>query len=398
MFYGMTSNTTTHPILMLIAALASICLVAFKFASATGLRTNENFIAVDKPGGGKGAIIKTLFRIFEKTKAAGVLGARLLASDAAMIKALAAAPNQVCVFCHDEIGKLFESIRSGGSITGIDSLILQLYDSMKIVKAYADPTKNIIIDGYHFMLVGLSTPQVLWNNLDIKSLNEGLLSRFLVYSHAGKLPATNYEIDTAVPCEIVKFIDDLWNLEVGNDEYDEHGKPQILLNSDDATKEAEKKLDRIIRDYADDLSEQEQWKQDIYVRFMTHVTKIKMAHHISLYGPDSRNQLIKIESLYWATVFVKFITDNMIVMCESLMKNKITTDLDKLIRSLERIAKKKGLTMVERSILLKTIPKERLDQTIKEGVEKGVLQETEDPNSKRGKTLISLTEEQLNEG
>lgn len=191
-----------------IGLLAGICGRAFNI-SGTGL--NQYIISVAKTGRGKEAIASCTSKLMKEVKqrvpgAMEFEGPTEIASPQALIKWLARSP---CIYSIvGEFGlklKEMSAAKAPCHVTGIKRLLLDLYhksgnSSVLGAMAYAKREDNTpVINSPSFTLIGETTPETLFENIDESIIVNGLLSRFSVIEYDGPRVPLSKSHASAVP-------------------------------------------------------------------------------------------------------------------------------------------------------------------------------------------------------
>lgn len=165
------------------AALALLSvLTGRKLEDEWGTRTNLYIVCVAPTASGKEFYRGAIKRILADAGAMNMIGPERLASGSGLVSQLVLSP--ATVFCLDEFGRMLEAIKQAGArathLHNIPSLLLQLYSSADGIwrgDAYADASKNPVIDQPHAVLYGSSTVEAFWGSLNSRSLQDGLVGR-----------------------------------------------------------------------------------------------------------------------------------------------------------------------------------------------------------------------------
>jgi hypothetical protein len=178
----------SQPIFALSGALAATgVLLGQKIRSQTDVRTNLYALNVGPPGCGKDAARSIIKRCFSEIGASGLLKIEELASEAAINTAIGNDPasgSQLMLL--DEIGRFLQTTNSSKNnhLFNIVSVLLKLYSNANIKyfgKSYADAEKQIQVDQPNVCILGTTTPDTLYQGLTTNSINDGLLSRMVIF-------------------------------------------------------------------------------------------------------------------------------------------------------------------------------------------------------------------------
>lgn len=238
-----------QPVLALNAALGLVAaLLGRKVQSATGLRTNLYINSLAQSGTGKGHAPKIIGKILRETGHGAILGGSKIASGAALFNRAASQPNTF--FSLDEFGKVL------GGITGklgavpeykrsiIDNL-LELYnraDEVITGTEYADQSiARKDIEYPCISVYAITTPETFFEAIDARSMEDGLLNRFITcpLPVSDQDPVFNEDafIPDDLPYEIVQYIEQIDKKITGyggNVQQFTGKKPLRVMNSPDA--------------------------------------------------------------------------------------------------------------------------------------------------------------------
>lgn len=206
--YIVATAVRPQPELALASAITLIgTLAGRKFATPTNLRTNIYAIGVAGSGAGKN---HPKMMVDNLLSAAGLdkhLGGSEIASGAGLVSAVEAQPS--ILFVIDEFGQMLRSIadRNRGS-----NHLTQILDYLTKFFSYAggtyrgqeyankkDRPRTVIVNP-NVCLLGLTTPEPLWDSLNSGSIEDGSLARFLIftaresYAKRNKTPALASDI------------------------------------------------------------------------------------------------------------------------------------------------------------------------------------------------------------
>lgn len=164
------------------AAMSTLSVVTGrKVQDYLGTRTNLYLISVAKTGSGKDHYRTCALELLEAAEAGHLIGFERIASSSGLVSKLAADP--ASVWHLDEMGRMLESIKRDSRATHLHSIIsvmLQLYTSSARTwrgDAYADPSRNPVIDQPHLVVYGSTTPDAFWAALDSRSMQDGFIGR-----------------------------------------------------------------------------------------------------------------------------------------------------------------------------------------------------------------------------
>jgi len=179
------------------------------------VRANIYALAVAHSGAGKERLLSAPKQV---AAAAGLftslIGVEDVASDSGIVNAVIKYPNQVCLI--DEIGFLFQSVnnaKAGNHTQQVSATLLKLYSSSRTPfksKSYADTDKVKIVDQPCVSILGCSTPRSLFSALSSKDVNNGLLSRFVMFDAGDNDPLGRKPEDLPPPQDVIDWLR-TWN-------------------------------------------------------------------------------------------------------------------------------------------------------------------------------------------
>lgn len=156
-----------------------------RVVSSTKLATNLYIVLVAPPGVGKEGVISAVADVLSKSAAESMLLPEQIKSGSALIQSLE--HNSVSLWAADEFGRLMSSLRdprASAWIREIADNILSLYGksnsawrgSVKLGK------KANVIEKPNLNILGLSTPSTIEPALSGEAVDDGTVSRFMVFS------------------------------------------------------------------------------------------------------------------------------------------------------------------------------------------------------------------------
>jgi len=208
-----------QPFLTLACAL-TFCggLFGRKVADHLDNRTNLYCMGIAPSSAGKAHAPNQIRKLCEHAGCLDLLGGDEAASDAAIECRLERNPSTL--FLWDEIGLLLSYIQSGGNphVARIISMLMKLYSSAGIVykgREYADQEKQRTIVQPCCCVYGTSTPTRFSEGITLDELQDGWLSRCMVFEASTSPPKTRDNRREPVPADISDLVS-LWNMrEIG---------------------------------------------------------------------------------------------------------------------------------------------------------------------------------------
>lgn len=185
--YMKKRSIKTQPIFALAASLCAIgSLQGRKIETDTGVRTNLYCLGVGSSGCGKDSPRKIIKKCFNEIGADQMCSVEELGSDAAIVTELSKHGLESQLFLLDEIGRFLRTTgeQRNSHLYSTVSVLLKLYSSSDSVfygKSYADETKRKKIINPNLCLYGTTVPESLYKGLTIDHLQNGFLSRVLIF-------------------------------------------------------------------------------------------------------------------------------------------------------------------------------------------------------------------------
>ena len=177
-----------------------------------GSRTNLYCMGIILSSGGKAHAPNQIRKLCEHAGCLDLLGGDEAASDAAIECRLERNPSTL--FLWDEIGLLLSYIQSGSNphLTRIVSLLMKLYSLAGTVykgREYASDDKQRTIVQPCCCIYGTSTPSRFLEGITLDELQDGWLSRCLVFESDENPPKTRENYSEQVPSDISDLVN-LW--------------------------------------------------------------------------------------------------------------------------------------------------------------------------------------------
>lgn len=199
-----------QPFLTLACAL-TFCGVLFgrKVCDSLGSRTNLYCMGIADSSAGKAHAPAQIRRLCEAAGCTDLLGGVDVASDTAIESRMERYP--ASLFLWDEIGYLLTHIRSGVSQyhVRIIPLLMKLYSAAGSIfkgREYADVERQRVISQPCCCIYGTSTPQRFQEGITPEELQDGWLSRCLVFQTRADPPKDRRDCDMPVPQDIAEQV------------------------------------------------------------------------------------------------------------------------------------------------------------------------------------------------
>jgi len=200
-----------QPLLSLGASLTFLgALLGRKVCDGLGSRTNLYCMGVAPSSAGKNHAITCVRNLAAEALCTQLLGGEYVASDAAIEERMSR--NPATLFLWDEVGYLLSHVNSGMSKNHaqVVSLLMKLYSSASSIylgREYAEKDKQRTIIQPCCSIYGTATPESFASGLSPEQLQDGWLSRCLVfYSKDRPTKQRNLSATAICPPEIVEQV------------------------------------------------------------------------------------------------------------------------------------------------------------------------------------------------
>jgi hypothetical protein len=192
MSYCLETAHKPQPVLALGGALSlQAVLAARKVRDPRGNRTNLYVIGVAESGRGKDRPRKVNRNVLFHAGLSQLEGNEEFASDSGLLKAVEMQP--AVLFQLDEVGRMLKTVGDAtrSHLYHIATALMKLYSSADTVflgKAYADHKRSAEIILPCVSLYGTTTPDYLFQALQVDSLEDGFLARLLIFETSENPP------------------------------------------------------------------------------------------------------------------------------------------------------------------------------------------------------------------
>ena len=244
-----SSSLRSQPFLSLAASLTFLgALFGRKIKDDLGSRTNLYCMGVAPSSAGKQHALNQIRNLCATAGVVDLLGGDYIASDSAIEERMSRSPNTL--FLWDEIGHLLAHIRKGASHNHaqVVSLLMKLYSaagSMYLGREYAEKERQRSIIQPCCCIYGTSTPERFTSGISPEELQDGWLSRCLVFNSMStpkKNRGINYPLK--IPDRIIQQVRAWHELKVVREtgselsklvteNYDEQQPEQIIIPTTD---------------------------------------------------------------------------------------------------------------------------------------------------------------------
>jgi hypothetical protein len=229
-----STSMKEQPFLSLACTLAFLgALFGRKVKDVLGSRTNLYCMGVASSSAGKAHAMNQIRRLGMESGALLILGGDDIASDSAIEERMSRVESTL--FLWDEIGHLLTHIKSGASrhLAQVVSLLMKLYSaagSSYCGKEYAEQGKQRTIIQPCCCIYGTSTSERFTSGITQDELQDGWLSRCLVFYSPDNPIKSRGRIETEIPKEIIDKVHD-WYFRKIEPENDGHSLDRYVSNS-----------------------------------------------------------------------------------------------------------------------------------------------------------------------
>lgn len=248
MRFTLDTSFRRQPALALGGAIALMgTLAARKVMDEENTRTNVYCIGVAPSGGGKERPRQVNREVLYAAGAESLLAAEGIASHAGLVKAVSKKP--AALFQLDEVGRLLRTLSNPSHaphLYGIVTVLLKLYSSAGSVyvgDAYADETRTVTIDQPCASLFATTVPKSLYEGFTAENVEDGFLSRVMIFEAAAELPPKERPPRLDVPESLKKAAEAWAQFNHAGNLNGEHPKP-MLVKADDAARAVFDDFDR----------------------------------------------------------------------------------------------------------------------------------------------------------
>lgn len=214
-YYSATSGNR-QPLFAIQTALAVASVICGRyFETNLGNRTSLFFINIAKSGTGKEHAKKTVDRILEECGEGKIVTGDGYTSDSAVLSALLTKPRHITII--DEFSKYLQAsqnknangqlatanvklMESFGRLDGI--LRPKSYSTMVLTKEKKRELDNLIVINPAITLMAMATPDDLFKTLDISSIKDGFVNRFIICVSDVEREMREHKEKVDVPCSI----------------------------------------------------------------------------------------------------------------------------------------------------------------------------------------------------
>lgn len=404
--------STSHkpqPVLSLAASIAAVAgLIGRKVKMESGLRPNIYIVAMADPGDGKERLRAAIRSAFISVGAQRKVMVDNIASDAALVKYVEKNPCGVLLL--DEIGKLIEfatSKKSQPYQAAIIRELVSLYgvsDSVYFGKLYKNSLDEcddpIVVHQPCISLFGTAPGDTFYKGLKREQINDGFISRLLIFDGEPLVPPTHYPSDFAVP----KTIRDIfaqwesWQKSDGDLKDIIEPKPATIKCSDRAT-EALRSFDAFVVEHQNKLRRNKGRGSDgIFARCATTAQKLSLIRacgrfHTADHG--GKGQIEESDARWGIDLAWHLIEAFHLHSSENMVESQHQSNLN-LVRRVIRATGARGIAHSGKDSLMsqcRSLKSKEISEIIVQLVESGdIAVEATDSSTRKGRMYYYLFE------
>lgn len=326
-----------QPILALGGALALMSTITGHKVCSERLQTNIYVMGLCDSGGGKEHARKLNKQCLHLAGLENLIGPESIGSSAGLVSSIS--EERVRLFQLDEIARLLHTIGSPTTaphLYNIISVLLKLYSSagdIYVGEAYADIKKVKRIHWPHAVLYGTAPPESFYSNLSKEDLQDGFVSRLLIFETDNHRPKATTNSAADPPQVILDQIrywhehrptkGNIANLypEPRSLQWDQDSTAILAGLSEMATEEESK------------LRKKKNPLAAMWLRVVENAKKLAMLHACSSQGTGV--EVVKGESTAWAFELVEFLTRRMLNRgCESVSDGPVEKRIKQILKSI----------------------------------------------------------------
>ncbi len=307
MDYNLDGAFREQPILALAGAISLLSvLTGRKVRDASGTRSNLMILGVAASGSGKERARQVNKEILFRAGGTKLIGPESPASGTGIVSAINVQP--ALLFQWDEMGRLLKSIsgsKASPHLAAISTVMMKLFTasgSVYLGDAYADATRNVSINQPHSVLYGTTVPQNLYENLTSDSINDGFLSRMLIFESEDNAPPYKDPEIFDPPESILAFAKEWLEKSIGGNLSSENPDPMVM--------EISNKANGVFREFRDYCLSKEQDINDAYSNLWSRAGE--KAKKLAIIHTCSRGKSqIDSEAVVWACRLSSHLTEKL---------------------------------------------------------------------------------------
>lgn len=311
--FNLATATRPQPVLALAAAIClQAVLAARKVRDERGNRTNLYCVGVAPSGAGKDHARKVSKNILFTSGLVQHEGNEDLASDAGLVTAVEAEP--AILFQIDEFGRFLRTIgdpKKAPHLFNVLTALMKLYSSADTVfrgKAYADKSRNKVVDQPCVSVYGTTVPEHFFESLTADSLADGFVARLLVFEAPTDAPARQRRPLQDIPGSILDAARWWGDYKPGGNLRSEHPVPRVAP----MTSEGGAVFDSLALMVDERLADESDAGRALWARAEEKACRLALVYACSA---DRENPVIDEAAASWACDLSEHLTRRMLHVC-----------------------------------------------------------------------------------
>jgi hypothetical protein len=302
-----------QPVLALAGALClQAVLAARKVRDERGNRTNLYVVGVAPSGRGKDHARKVSRNILLEAGLDALEGSEDVASDAGLVAAVEMQPGLLLQF--DEFGRFLRTVgdpRKAPHLYNVVTTLMKLYSSADTLfrgKAYADPSRNKVINQPCVTVYGTTVPEHFYESLTAEALQDGFVARLLVFEGDDRAPRQRVP-QQWVPASIVQSARWWEEYTPGGNLAQEHPQPKVV----ETTPEAASLFDDLAKAVDEGLTGSDGAARALWARAEEKACRLALVHACSAHPTEP---VIDVAAAHWACALSRYLTQRMLFLAQ----------------------------------------------------------------------------------
>jgi len=337
-----------QPVLALAAAISlQAVLAGRKIQDPRGNRTNVYVVGVAGSGQGKDHARKLNRNILYEAGLEGLEGSEDVASDAGLISCVEASPAVLLQI--DEFGRLLRTVgdpRKAPHLYNVVTVLLKLFSATDTIyrgKAYGDSKRNKSIVQPCLSIYGTSVPEHFLESLTAESMQDGFVSRLLVFEAEGDVERKRPTM-TPLPASIVSAVKEWGSFNPGGNLQSEYPCPLVVEYTPGAA--------QVFDDFAADVEKEMRSNvlaRAIWSRAEEKACRLALVYAASACGP--KDLVLGEDAAKWACTLSWRLTERILGLADKWVSDGRTDAVQKRVL---RIVSEAGGSMTKSDLARKT--------------------------------------------
>lgn len=209
MEYTLSTSPRPQPVFALAGAVSLMStLTGHKICDQQNLRSNVMSLMVGRSGSGKNRPRQVNRELLSRAGADDLIGSEEIQSGNGVYTIARTKPS--CLLQLDELGKMLVRIKESKSdaLANVTSTLMKLYSDSGgpcILGGYVDPKRNFVLDQPHCVVLGTTVLESLARSLSSEQLDDGFLSRNLIF-HSEAMPGLSDAEIRDIPPDLIEKV------------------------------------------------------------------------------------------------------------------------------------------------------------------------------------------------